>query len=190
MTFIVFPIVVTGNPGESIYIGIPGLVGGNTYYYLLRAENNSGQVSGWSDYAYAVPQSGPTPKILVVNGNYNTSTTYVAGITKALDALGIEYDSWTIASDGSPTAFDLDAYTTGMVFWSVGYFYNGYGQLGTAQESALKSYLDAGGNLSAWNPDASSSVYALAVSGGTVYAGGVSIFAMHRPRSRSVSRTR
>ncbi|MFP4346513.1 MAG: M14 family zinc carboxypeptidase, partial [Anaerolineales bacterium] len=65
-----------------------------------------------------------------------------------LDALGVDYATWTVAADGSPTAAQLEEYRH--VLWLTGRRYQQ--TLTTADQTALSAYLDQGGNLllSSW----------------------------------------
>jgi subtilisin family serine protease len=75
--------------------------------------------------------------VLLVSGDSTVESYYTA----ALDAAGIGYDLWSIASQGSPNASTLSAYPR--VVWSTG----PYGYVATDQETALSVYLDGGGTL-------------------------------------------
>ena len=63
--------------------------------------------------------------------------------TVALDALGIEYDVWTVYSQGSPPLTTMEEYIT--VIWNTGDDYSE--TLNSTDETNLMSYLDGGGTL-------------------------------------------
>ncbi|MBU0492689.1 MAG: DUF11 domain-containing protein [Chloroflexi bacterium] len=85
----------------------------------------------------------PTPPILLVDDDNASSTDYRPWYTAALDALGEQYDTWTVASKGSPTAADLAAYR--VLIWFTGKDYTT--SLTSAEQTALAAFLDGGGNL-------------------------------------------
>ncbi len=65
-----------------------------------------------------------------------------------LDALGVDYTTWTLTAAGSPTAAQLEEYRH--VLWLTGRRYQQ--TLTAADQAALSGYLDQGGNLllSSW----------------------------------------
>ena len=63
--------------------------------------------------------------------------------TDALDALGIEYDVWTVTSQGSPPLATMEEYIS--VIWNTGDDYSE--TLNSTDEANLMSYLDGGGSL-------------------------------------------
>lgn len=84
----------------------------------------------------------PLPCVLLVDDDQNNPDVR-AYYTDPLDALGVEYDVWNLATSGDPTAGDLLGYK--MVVWFTGYPYSNV--FNSNNEAAVSSYLDAGGNF-------------------------------------------
>jgi len=90
----------------------------------------------------ASASSAPLPCVLLVDDDQD-SPDVRAYYTSALDALGATYDVWDLATQGDPAASDLQGYQ--MVVWFTGYPRND--TFTTTNESAVASYLDAGGRF-------------------------------------------
>jgi len=99
-----------------------------------------------ADHAASVLYSESTvPSILLVDDDDNDPDV-LAYYTAALDALGESYDVWdTDNSDIEPEAEVLQLYSK--VLWFTGAAFRGFAGPGPAGESALASFLDAGGCL-------------------------------------------
>jgi hypothetical protein len=78
--------------------------------------------------------------LFVDDDNGDSFETY---FTDALDALDIEYDVWTVYTQGSPPVATMEEYIT--VIWSTGDDY--YETLNSTDEANLMTYLDGGGTL-------------------------------------------
>lgn len=87
------------------------------------------------------PTPAPAAPILLVDDDKGKS--YESYYTAALNALGKEYDVWTVESQGSPSASELQRYD--IVIWFTGDDYTT--TLTSSDQSNLAAYLDAGGNL-------------------------------------------
>ncbi len=83
----------------------------------------------------------PKPALLVVDDDAGAS--YETYLLPALDALRIPYATWTIATQGPLSPQTLAAYTG--VFWFTGD--DALNSLNRAEQTALLTYLDAGGRL-------------------------------------------
>ncbi len=68
---------------------------------------------------------------------------YEIYFTDALDALALDYDVWTVTSQGSPSLAVMEEYIT--IVWSTGDDF--YETLNSGDESNLMAYLDGGGTL-------------------------------------------
>ena len=78
--------------------------------------------------------------LLVDDDTGDTYETYYAG---ALDAAGVDYELWSVASSGSPTASDLSDFDR--VIWFTGD--DSSTTLTTDEQAALTAYLNGGGKL-------------------------------------------
>ena len=91
------------------------------------------------------PTNTPTPEppapILLVDDDDGSS--YEGYYTAALDALGKDYDTWSVQSQGSPSASELQKHD--IVVWFTGDDYTT--TLSSTDQSNLTTYLDGGGNL-------------------------------------------
>ncbi len=87
------------------------------------------------------PTDAPPKPILVVDDD--AGKTYEGYYTAALDALGKEYDTWNVQSQGSPSLAELQE--RGVVIWFTGDDYQT--TLTSTDQSNLGSYLDGGGKL-------------------------------------------
>ncbi len=83
----------------------------------------------------------PKPALLVVDDD--AGAPYETYLLPALDALGIPYTTWTVATQSTPTAQLLAPYAG--VFWFTGD--DAVNSLTRAEQIALLAYLDAGGRL-------------------------------------------
>jgi len=92
-----------------------------------------------SSDAFTLPV-GTNPVLVVDDDEGDNYQTYYA---TALDNIGYTYDMWTVQTSGSPSASDLEGYL--VVVWLTGDDYST--TLTTGDQSALQSYLDAGGSL-------------------------------------------
>ncbi len=87
------------------------------------------------------PTTGPTPDYLIVDDDLGK--TYQTYYASALTALSKSYDTWTVATQGSPTAATLQKYK--VVIWLTG---DDYSTTLTATDiTNLTTYLNAGGKL-------------------------------------------
>ena len=82
------------------------------------------------------------PCILLVDDDANSPDVQSA-YTTVLDSLGYGYYVWEVSKDGSPEAADLMGYS--MVLWYTGAPYSS--TFTAANEAAVATYLDAGGNF-------------------------------------------
>jgi hypothetical protein len=127
-----------------------GQVPGQTNYFMLVCADEAGNLTtnnnGGSLFQYVVPFA---PPILVVDGYFADlidPAPAIENYTDILDTLGVGYDVWDVESQGSPTATDLRAYR--VVIWRVAEFSTAFPTgLTTAQQSALREYLNSGGAL-------------------------------------------
>ena len=83
----------------------------------------------------------PLPCTLLVDDDLNQN--YQTYFQSALNTLGEAYDTWTVATQGSPSAATLARY--GRVIWFTGNDSNT--TLTAADQTALATYLDGGGRL-------------------------------------------
>jgi hypothetical protein len=109
------------------------------YFWRVAADNPCGD-GGWSAVSSFTTRA--IPPLLIVDDDDNSPdvrSTYTA----ALDAIGQLYDVWDTAnSDAEPTAAELAPYR--MVVWFTGDEFGGAAGPGSAGETALASWLDAG----------------------------------------------
>ncbi|HNB51816.1 MAG TPA: FixG Ig-like domain-containing protein, partial [Anaerolineales bacterium] len=117
-----------------------GLSPVTTYYWRVQAENICGTGSYSSTFSFT---TADVPPILLVDDDDNGPNVQ-ATYTAALDALGLTYDIWDTAnSDNEPDAAALSAYD--VVIWFSGDEFGGFAGPGSAGETALSTWLDAGG---------------------------------------------
>ncbi len=174
--------------GQQIFDGLNGPV----YATAVGADGTTyvgGSFTAWG------PQTGGGAALAVADGALNRTLPPVAGTVYAVapDGVGGWYLGGTFSHVGGVPRLNLaHILGTGAVDpnWNPGansqvttlavaggtvYAGGGFTQAGGGTGATSRNFLaafDPGGNLTAWNPGANSSVYALAVAGGTVYAGG------------------
>jgi hypothetical protein len=113
-----------------------------TYYWHVRPANTCGNGTFSSTFSFT---TAAIPPVLLVDDDDNSPdvrATYVAALDTLFGAGG--YDIWdTNNSDTEPTAADLAAYQ--FVVWFSGDEFGGAAGPGSAGETALATWLDAGG---------------------------------------------
>lgn len=111
-----------------------------TYYWRVRASNTCGD--GMWSYGFSFT-TRDIPPILLVDDDDN-SPDVRSYYTDALDAMGLAYDVWdTDNSDHEPTFAQLAPYD--FVLWFTGDEFGGSAGPGSAGETALGEFIDAGG---------------------------------------------
>ena len=126
-------------PPQRILRAAPPQVGAKDTSRLARAGNHPGQIAA----------------VLLVDDDWDYELTNPGSqgglpfYTSALDRLGISWDVWDTQTALQPAAQDMAGYAA--VVWFTGYAYGQFGQdpgvFTAANEAAVKSYLDDGGNL-------------------------------------------
>lgn len=127
-----------------------GQISGQTNYFLLVCADEAGNLTTNNNagalFQYVVPF---VPPVLVVDAYFADlldPPPPIANYTDALDALGVNHDVWDVESQGSPTAADLRAYR--VVLWRIAEFSTATPTgLNSAQQLALRQYLESGGTL-------------------------------------------
>lgn len=112
------------------------------YYWMVTAENPCGpETSGMFSFT-----TRGTPPVLLVDDDDNAPDVR-AFYTDALGAAGIAYDVWDTGNTdvNEPDAADLGPYE--MVVWFTGDEFGGAAGPGASTETALATWLDAGGCL-------------------------------------------
>ncbi len=120
--------------------------GENGYMRIQYGVSQVGYSANYVDYQASGPTPTPTPTpipqdILLVDDDQGDSHQSYYG--NALSALGYGYDTWTVSSQGSPSAATLQNYQ--IVIWLTGDDYSN--TLTSTDQSNLASYLDNGGKL-------------------------------------------
>lgn len=105
---------------------------------LHRSEERQVVVDGDQTQDFVLEKA---PCTLLVDDDLGES--YETYYETALAAAGIEYDLWTVAAKGSPTANDLAGY--GQIVWFTGDDSNT--TLNPSEQTAVAAYLDGGGRL-------------------------------------------
>ncbi len=118
------------------------VVNATDYFYRVTAIDASGNESGYSAQAEASMAS----IVLLVNGYFNSTASYVNAYADALDAYEVPYVLWETATQGEVPSAVLDGFVDGLVVWSVGYF-NSPSQMSSTQQAAILDYLDGGGSF-------------------------------------------
>ncbi len=132
------------DPAPAGNCGAPGDGGNYTYgygYLNVLAAVNACVNPGPSPTPTNTPTPAPVQPILLVDDDANSS--YQTYYTAALNALGKGYDTWTVYTQGSPSAATLQAHS--IVIWLTG---NDYSTTLTSTDIAnLTTYLNGGGKL-------------------------------------------
>jgi len=122
---------------------LPMILNSNTpYFWRVSASNNCGE-GAWSDWWTFRTTDAMT--VLLIDDDDNAPDvrdSYIALVESA----GLLYDIHdTQNSNNEPTATELQGYQ--LVIWFTGDEWGGFAGPGTAGETALASYIDAGGYL-------------------------------------------
>jgi len=150
-----------GNCGE------PGDGGNYTYgygYLNALAAVNSCANPGPTSTPTNTPTPAPVQPILLVDDDANAA--YQSYFTAALNSLGRGYDTWTVYTQGSPSAATLQAHQ--IVIWFTG---NDYSTTLTSTDIAnLTTYLSGGGKLFITGQDIGYDIRSDAFYGSTLHA--------------------
>ena len=121
---------------------LTGLTPSTTYYYSIRSRDAAGNLVSSPAASFTTLATAP---YLLVDDDMGES--YERFFTAAMNANSYSYDVWDVALVGTgPTAADLANYE--IVVWNTGSEYqSATAGLTAADQSALMSYLDAGGRL-------------------------------------------
>ncbi|HTG32781.1 MAG TPA: S8 family serine peptidase [Thermoanaerobaculia bacterium] len=150
----------TGSGGDPVAspASSPGCAAGHYKYaeslQLTAVPTRGWRVGGWT-HTIADASHRPVNSLTMPPNDQSVSVSYLEGVaslllvgdsfnfsdyTPSLSALGLTYETWDTYSNGTPDAATLALYPR--ILWE-----SNYSSLGTAQESALATYLSAGGGL-------------------------------------------
>jgi hypothetical protein len=160
--------------GSTVYVGGQfTTIGGQTRNYLA-AIGTDGSLQSWN------PNANTTVNALAVNG----TTVYAGGLFTSIGSTARNRLA-AIGTDGSLQSWDANANdivyalaASGSTIYAGGNF-TCFGNCPSGTENVDKwtrnrlAAIGTDGSLHSWNPIANGTVHALAVSGSTVYAGGV-----------------
>jgi hypothetical protein len=137
-TSVDYEILVT----DTSHTATTALAQETAYFWRVTPDNVCG--TGASSEVFSFTTRG-LPPLLLVDDDDNAPNVQSA-YTAALATLGIDYDVWdTGNSDDEPTSAELAGYD--QVVWFTGDEFGGAAGPGAAGETALATYLDAGGCL-------------------------------------------
>jgi hypothetical protein len=130
-------------------VALNKLLAGTNYQFLVIAADEAGNVTtndnGGILFSFV---AAPAKTVLLVDEyvqgpDYESVEIPVTEYTDALDQIGVSYDIWNIEQKGSPTSDDLRPFR--VAIWRINdSFYDG-GFISAAEQTAIRSYLDAGG---------------------------------------------
>ncbi len=122
-------------------MALDNLVAGQSYFYYVVSADEAGNTAtnnnGGALFSFV---AAPTAPVLLVDG-FTVFPTDLSGYTEALGQLGVQYDSWDIATRGSPTN-RLKSYRA--VIWRVEEL---GGAWNSSERYAISNYLHTGGAL-------------------------------------------
>ena len=155
--------------GGKVYLGGSGSVG--TPRDNLAAVASDGSLTSWAPYTdsnvSAIAVSGPT---VFYGGDFATSTGSNGGYLGAVDNLGQAISGWANPTPDSSVR-SLVVSGDGATLYVGGEFSNISDGTNTSG-AGLTAVNTVNGSLTGWDTNANSTVWALAVDGSTVYAGG------------------
>ena len=146
-------------------------IGDSARTYIAALDSTTGMATSWNpvpnNYVYALTASGST---LYAGGNFTMMGSSIRRYIAALDIPTGTALPWDTSANGSVRAL---AVANGELF-AGGYFTH----FGDTTSTTIRNFIaavDAGtGKATSWNPGANTYIYALAISGSTIYAGGYS----------------
>jgi len=156
--------------GSTVYVvGMFTSIGGQPRNYIAALDAATGSATAWN------PNAGGTVEVLAVSGSIvyaGGGFTSIGGQTRnyiaALDAATGNATAWNPNADGSVSALAVSGTTV--------YAGGDFTIIGGQTRNRIAALDAATGNATAWNPNPDvrpwAGIYALAVSGTTVYAGG------------------
>jgi trimeric autotransporter adhesin len=170
---VVFTIAVSGS---TVYAGGffngPSSIGGADRNHIAALDATTGLATGWNPNANgSVATLAVAGSTVYAGGNF-TGTNSIGGADRnhiaALDATtGLAVPGWDPNANGFVGALAV----SGSTVYAGGQF-SGASSIGGADRNYIAALDATSGSATAWNPNANSPVFALAVSGATVYAGG------------------
>lgn len=132
-------------------VALDGLEAGLTYRFDVLSTDEAGNTAtndnGGLHYTFvAVPAAAVLLVDAYAHGADDDSIPIpVTEYTDALDATGVGYEVWDVASRGSPAAADLRPYR--VVIWRINDSFYDSTTLTTGQQNAIRSYVDGGGGF-------------------------------------------
>ncbi|MEO1997116.1 MAG: Calx-beta domain-containing protein, partial [Planctomycetaceae bacterium] len=123
-------------------VALPGLTSSTTYYYQVTATDVVGNASTEPNvHSFTTSDA---PNILLIDDDQGETNTQL--FANALDASTLFYDTWTVTTDGAPSASDLSNYQ--VVLWNCGDNYTAStAGLTSSEQGVIQTYLDGGGNI-------------------------------------------
>ena len=121
---------------------------GSQVTYRARATDTDGNTylyPGEKSFTVLAPFAKTADILFVPDAGGNDTSWFRSYYTKALDALGYNYDTWDTGLRCAPDSAILNQYTAGTIIWAVPYW--GYITGDSNVRTAVQSYLDAGGKL-------------------------------------------
>ncbi|HXJ65324.1 MAG TPA: hypothetical protein VNN79_16335, partial [Actinomycetota bacterium] len=146
-------------------------IGGVDRNNIAALDAITGNATPWN------PNANATVSALAVSG----STVYAGGAFNGTDSIGGADRNFIAALDattGNATSWNPNANNSVFALAAAGSkvyaggFFNGTHSIGGADRNRIAALDGTTGEATSWNPNANSTVFALAVSGSTVYAGG------------------
>ncbi|MHC4106554.1 MAG: S8 family serine peptidase [Planctomycetota bacterium] len=135
-------VVYSATVEESSHAVADPLASDTVHYWRVRGSNTCGD-GGYSAVSSFTTQDVPVVLLVDDDDNSPNARPYY---TDTLDLLGVWHDVWdTNNTDNEPSATDLAPYR--VVIWFTGDEFGGVCGPGSAGESALATWLDAGGCL-------------------------------------------
>jgi hypothetical protein len=132
---------------ETHEIGLDGLQAGKSYYFMVLAADEAGNLSTNDNrgalYSFVARSAATVLLVDAYKADNFSNPIPLSSYTDALDQTGVSYEVWSVSKSGSPTAADLRPFR--VVMWRVSDSIFDDTTLTLSQQSAIRDYLNEGG---------------------------------------------